>query len=370
MIEERCELLARNCSMITKKFSSEDHLMCVAAGLIYTLADREADSEKLAECKALLKKNAGFFSSLRSTIELALISKMALSPDPERYLNDVKSVYEKVRSAKFKDSSHTVLACLSICDLGLQAQCDEIIDKAKEIMKRMEKDHPFLTAAEDSPFVMLLALSYKDVDTILKDLEEGYDYLRKMYHLGVSMNGVQNLCEVLVITYGDMKAKCDRIARIYEAFKDRKSGFGGDSEFSTLGILAGIDADPDTLADEIIKAADCLKEKDGFGDKQTDRTQRLMYAATLVAGAYGKDNDVIDDPAISNTLSIISAKRTVNTINILINISANVLPALLEAAAGTEKDGDKSEQADGDTNEATGVKPDTDAKTGGNTQAE
>lgn len=333
MIREKCELLANNHSAIKKKFAFENDLMCVAAGLIFSVADREADVEKMAECRKILRNQTGLFSKLRKTVELAIISKMALSDDPERYIAGVMKVYEMLRKAKFEENSYMALAGMMICDLGAQDNCDEVIEKAQEILKRMEKTHPFLTSSEDTSFVILLALSYKDADTIIKDLEDGYEYFRKMNKLWGSKDAVQGLCEVLAVTYGDMRSKCDKVVNIVKAFKNRKAAFGNDKELPALGTLADIDMSPVELADEIIAASELLKEKAGFGDKAVNKEQRMMYAAMLIACAYGQDPDVMSNPMISNTFSIITAKRIANTVSIIINLATEIIPALAGAAA-------------------------------------
>ena len=335
MITEKCDLLVTNRKAISKKFPLEDNLMCIASGLIFTMAEANVDTEKMAECRKLLKKQAGFFSELRKMAELVILSKMTLSEDPKQYVSDLNEVYKKVKAAKFKDSPYLVLACVIICDLGVQNDCDEIIEKAKEIMDRMEKEHPVLTSKSDFSFIMFLALSYKDVDTILKDMEDGYEYLKKTYKLSISGNAVQGLCELLAATYGEIQAKCDRVVRIYNAFKNHKSSYGTDAEFSTLGILADIDENPEKLVNEIIEVAAYLKDKEGFNDKVSGNKQRLMYATLLVADRYNRNADILHNPLISNTLSILTTQRVVKTITILVNIASEAIPAVIDASTST-----------------------------------
>ena len=324
----KCDLLASNRSVIAKKFSAETNLMCVTSGLLFALEDREADAEKLDGCRKILKKQTVVFSKLRGMAEMLIVSRMAMSEDPEEYLNDSVTVYEKVKTAGFKDNSFIIPACMTICDLGLKDDCGETLLKAKEIMKLMNREHPVLTNDEDSSAAILMALSYKDAETAVKDLEEGFDYLRKTYHLGISKNAGQSLCEILAVTYGDMKSKCDRIARIYKAFKKQKSSYGNDDEFSTLAILGDIDADPTMLAGEVIETAKYLEEKDGFADKIIEKQQRMMYSTLLVANAHGKNDEMTGGPVIGNTISIITAKRKAALISLTVQLATNILPAI------------------------------------------
>ena len=92
VLQRKCVLFDQNRTVISKKFKFEKPIMSIAAGLIYTGADREVDIEKMTECPDILKRHAGHFSEYRDIVKLALISEMALSDEPEQYIDDVKSV--------------------------------------------------------------------------------------------------------------------------------------------------------------------------------------------------------------------------------------------------------------------------------------
>ncbi|MBO4390304.1 MAG: DUF4003 family protein [Lachnospiraceae bacterium] len=333
LVKEKCGLLEKNRAKLSKEHPLENDLMLVVEGLLFTAAGKEVDTEKMAECRKILKSQTGFFSNMRAETELVITSKMSLSEDPEQYFHDLQTICEKAQEAKFKNNSYLILSGLLICDLGMQGDADVIIAKAKEIMDRMEQEHPILTSSGDTSYVMLLALSYKDVDTILKDLEEGYEYLKSTYKMGVDSNAIQGLCEVLAVTYGDMKSKCDRAARISAEFKKRKSSYNEDQAFSALGALVDIDLSPEEIVTEIIEVADYLKEKKVFTDKDISNKQRLMYSIFLVADACGKDTDVISNPVISNTISILTTRKVIQAISVAVQIALNVAPAVTEVVS-------------------------------------
>ena len=95
-LRNKCELFERNRATIAKKFLFEKAMMSIAAGLLFTGADKEADSDRLTECRSILNRHTGIFSEYRDAVKLALISEMALSDDAERYIEDVKAVYQKL----------------------------------------------------------------------------------------------------------------------------------------------------------------------------------------------------------------------------------------------------------------------------------
>ncbi len=332
LIQTRCDLLADNRSLIAKKYTFENNLMCIAAALIYTAADASADTEKLTECKKTLKKHTGVFSKLRSITELVLLCKMALSENPEEYLETLKSVCTNLKRAGFDNNSYLVQASMLICDLDAQDDSETIASKAKEIMKRLNKAHPLLTSSEDMTSVVLLAMSYKDVDTVLSDLDAGYDYFTNTYKLGLPKNSIQELCEILAVSYGDMDSKCDIVARIYNCLRQHKAYFAKGTMFATLGLLADTGLTPDELAEEIMEAAEYLKGKDGFYNKEDDQEsekRRMMYAVLLIACACGGDSDIVNNPAIGNAISDITAKKIATAVTFTLNIAGSLIPALL-----------------------------------------
>ena len=94
-LREKCELLADNYTVIEKNFKWEFNMMYLVAAINYTSMGMKADTEKMKECREILKKKHGVFSELRSTVELAVISKMALEQNPAAYLDELTGVFEK-----------------------------------------------------------------------------------------------------------------------------------------------------------------------------------------------------------------------------------------------------------------------------------
>lgn len=330
-VKEKSDLLVDNFSGIHKKFVLEAKLMSLAAGLVFTSAGKKADVERMKECRKLLEKKTGILSNFRLTTELVLVSKMALSKDPEAYLDYVIAAYKKISKGTLLENSYMVLAAILICDFERQNEIDEIVDKANEIVKAMNKEHPILTANEDTSFAVFLALSYKDANTIINDVEECYKYLKETCKCKASSNAIQGLSEVLAITYGDMKHKCDKVMRIFNAFTAHEAEYGTGDEFVALGSLIDIDLDPDTLVNEIIEAEAYLKGKIGIGEKE--RKERLMYAALIVVYACGGNTAIMDNAVISDTLSILISQR----ISTMITIITNIISFAASAAGSSEE---------------------------------
>ncbi len=338
LITEKIQLLEENYKAIQKKFLFKESLMNLVAGLIFTSADRKVDADKLTECKKIFASHVGIFSNMRKMMDTLIISKMALTDDPEKYIQDVAAVYKKLRGVKFSDNPYTILSSVLICDTGIQDDCDDIVKKADEIMKRMKKDHPFLTSSGDTASVILMALSYKDVDTLINDLEEGYEYIRNTYKGVITSDAAQGICEIFAMTYGDIKSKCDRFMKIYKAFKAKKETLYGDQDCIVLASLIDIDMTPEALAAEISETAVLIKDINGLDGKSLDESKRKIYAALIVSDAHGKDALMIKNPVITNTISMITTQKIVNMITVISNIAPSVIGAMVDTGDSTDKD--------------------------------
>ena len=354
-LRNKCELFTKNRSAILGKFLFEKAMMSIVAGLIFTGADREADPERLAECRKILEKHTGFFSKYRDTVKLALLSEMALSKDPEQYIDDVKAVYRNLNKGKIKDNTYTVLAAMLICTFEKQDSTDEILEKYHEIMKHMEKLHPFLTDSEDISYVILLALSDRPVDLILSDMNECFNYLKNTCKIKAGRDAVQGLSELLALTNGDIREKCDRVVSLYHALKEYKMGIDDGFACIALGTLVGIDESAELLANEIIDADEYLKHSKGFDEKSVDKNNRLMFAVILVAESYEMNDSVISNTLVSSALTIIRWKQIATMISVIANVLPTVLGALANKDSSEADSSSKSEEQNSESSE----EPDT-----------
>ena len=218
------------------------------------------------------------------------------------------------------------LAATLICDLGRQDEAEDLIAKAEQIKRLMNKDHPVLTSSEDTSFIMFLALTDKSVETIISDIREAYDYLKKTCKIKASADAVQGVSEVLAISYGDTKEKCDKVVRLFNTFSEKGAKFGTDSDFIVLGSLINVNIDTDTLVNDVLDAEARLKDLKGFKDSEMDRKKRMMYASMLVAEVYGMQSAVIGNSIISNALATVIAKQVATAVSIAVNLASAAIP--------------------------------------------
>ena len=327
-LTRKLELLASNKSAIDKAFFLEMGISQVVGALLFAGAGKEVDIEKIKESKRILSKRKGIFSAFRDVAELVVTSRMALESDPEGYLSDLIEVYDILTRGKVLEDSYLVLAAMIIVDRKRKADTEEIKQKMNELLKRMSKLHPLLTSSEDTALVSLLAMTDRDIDTIINDMEECFTYTRKELKLKAEANSIQALSEILAQTGGDMKAKCDKIAEVFNAFKEHKAKFGTYLEFPALATLINLNVPTDDLVTEIIEAADFLKHNKGFGGLSMDKKTRLMFAALLASQVYSTELDPVEginNQAIvtNNAIAMAVAEEIAIMVIIMCSMSSN-----------------------------------------------
>ncbi len=306
-VKSKIELFAENRKRIHEAFKWDWDMMSVVAGLVFTGADKTADIDRMKECEKILEKKKSAFSVFRGNDKLILISKMAIADDAENYLDKVIAVYDKISAGKIFADSFLLLGAVVIVDQNKDDDADSIITKYKEIIKRMSKIHPIITDSIDIPMAVMLAMSDKDIDYIISETEEGYEYMKKNFKS--YSNPTQSLSHVLALTDGNMIDKCNKVMQIYYMLKERGAKYGREYEFASLGSLIDIDMDMGELADEIVEADNLLASYKGFGAWSMDRSTRLMFAAVITAEVFEPDTHTLNCSVLGSSLAIVIAEE-------------------------------------------------------------
>lgn len=307
LIQRKCELLVENRQLAGKTSLLEGGLIKMVAAASFTEKDKTIDVEELKSCIKLLRSKQGIFSDLRGNNELIIGSKMALSGNPEEYLEDLLGVYKKFQQGKIFGSEFRVLAAASICDTGKASQADAVIEKTNELLKGMKKDHPFLTSDEDTSLAVLLAFKEKSVEDILTELEETFQYIKKNF--AFHENASYSLSQVLTTYDGTAEQKGQKVLDLFNAFKEAGAKYGKNYELASLGILININKNIEEIVSEVIETAEFLKNKKGFGILEMDKATRLMLGSMLVSEVYGASDSAVSASVSSGALAAVIAQE-------------------------------------------------------------
>ena len=304
-VMRKVELFASNKNLIHKKFVWDFHLMSLLSGMIYTMDNREADIDAMKNSLKVLKKNTELFSPFRTGDRLFIVTKMALSSDPEKYIKDVVSVYGKIKEGRLFSDSFMVVAAANIVDAGRQGDADKIVEKFNRLLKAMKKDHPMLTGREDMPLAISLAMTDRSVEDIAAELEENYKILKTFFR--GNSDSVQGLAEVLTLQEGSPADKAGKVIDIYKTFKANHRRYSREYGLASLGALIGSKKDIDTLVKEICETERYLASQKGMGMSIMGKSDRLMFAALIVADSEGYAGNDMKNPVIVETLQTIIA---------------------------------------------------------------
>lgn len=306
LIKKRCDLFAENRYAMGKAFIFEYGLIKVAASSAFTQNGREVDAEYVKGCQKILQKEENYFSYFRGFNEVIVSSKMAVSGQPEKYLEDAVAVYDKLKEGKLMGSIYRAVAAMVICDSKRMGDADVIVDRTSQIMKGMKEKHPFLTTDEDTCFAVLLAMSDKNVDDILTELEDSYQILKKkfLFH----DNDVYSLAQVITALGGSSEEKCEKALNLYDAFKAAGAPYGKNYELSMLGCLVDLDVDQEQLIQDVVEAEVYLRSQKGLGVLDMSKETRLMYASMITAAIYNEEKNPASS-AIENTIAVTIAQE-------------------------------------------------------------
>ena len=291
-LKEKIGLFAANRMVISKEFALDMEISHMASALLFALQDKEADTERLKEVKKILKSKTSVLSAFRESSEPMVVAGMALSSNPEQYLDDLIWIFNIVKKKHALEENYALLSSMIILDSGRKAGTETIKEKTDAIMKAMSKEHPILTSSEDLPFATLLAMTDRSVDAIISDMEECYTYAKKELKIKADADSIQAIAQIFALSGGNIRSRCDKIADLFDSFKAHKAKFDGGLLFPALASLVDIDMGTDALVEEIIEAADLLKTNKGFGNFSLENKDRLMFAAVLASEVFKADTGV------------------------------------------------------------------------------
>lgn len=319
-LKEKCDLLVKNRKTITDAFSWDSTLMSLSAAALYTSAGLLADKKRLKECDAIVKTKTSAFSEFRGNVKIPLICKMALSDAPEKYFENVETIYNLLNKSKWIGSEYKILAALTICDHVEESEYVQIVNKTNEIYSRMKQEHKWLTSDEDTPFAAILAVSGLDVDKLIEEMELNFAILKKTFH---DSNAVQSLSHVLALNEQSAEVKCAKVESIYNELKAMKHRFGSGYELATLGTLTMLDMGDKQVANLIAEIDDYLKGQKGFGDFALGPKERRLYAAQLVLNQYGAEGNTADSVILGSMLALTIAIEVCMMICVTTSISTS-----------------------------------------------
>ena len=308
-----------NARTIEKEFSLHSGLTKRLAALLYAQEDTPIDCADIKKCYDMIKGGTRVFSALRGNMSLCVAALLALSGDPEHLLGEIVKVYDLLRSVKLRSSDYLAVAAYQIAAGSEPDSYSAVIERARAFYDGMKAYNRFYTGQNDYVFAAMLGLSDIDVDTGVERIEQFYTLLKGEFR---DKNSVQALSQILVLS-GTTDETTSRILALRDVLKERKLRFDRSFSLSSLGVLALLPVDVDTIVSDIEEAQALLRAEKGFRPPSVDKQELLLLAAAIVAWEYAES---IESGVLTATLSTSIA-------NIIIAQNAAMVAAISASSA-------------------------------------
>ncbi|WP_042475371.1 DUF4003 family protein [Bacillus ndiopicus] len=166
----------------------------------YTARQQEVNIDELQDAIAVIKKETGFFSTLRtnSLVQYVYAMQIASEANKEGAIRELLSNTEILRNAKFSNTSFTTIAALFLTSENKEQQAE----RAQMMYREMRKKHIFLTSYEDVPIAVLFALDDADIEQRADTMRRYYDELKaSKFYQGNELQALSQILTMASIEY-------------------------------------------------------------------------------------------------------------------------------------------------------------------------
>ncbi len=300
-LQRRCSRFIEARDRIKAAFRWENSYIPPVCANLFCARDLQPDENRMRECRDLINRNTGLFSSFRGNIRIPLACLLSMEADPDTKLRRAQEIYQALRQF-FHSSDYLALAAFLLTEYDCS---EEKLSRGKNIYRMMKDAHPFLTSSEDSIFAVLMAWSDRPDEVLIGDMETCHGILKERFR---DSNCVQSMTQILAMEGGDAAAKCGKVFALYDAIERQGKKYGKHHELATLAALAMPDADPEELARDIAEADSFLETQKGYGFWGVDKKARLMHAAMIVSDEYVPHENA-ERAALTGTIAMVIAQE-------------------------------------------------------------
>lgn len=320
--QKMLDLIINNQKKLKKKmfWEIDSNDTAIMGALIQASRGIEADVERYAECKKILKKNIDVFSAFRGIAETMIISKMTVVDNPEEYLKGCLVVYKKLRSIhKLTASPFMVMAAMTLYENGGVEKSDEMIEKLEGLYKSLKKQHPLLITDDDRGYLSMLVASGMNLEVMSESIESAYQACKG---ISVNKNKTNSLAQVLALSSKDPSANAEEVSAIIEKLKKNGHPVSKYYGLGAVGALVLLDKPADEIVSLISEISDYLKKFHAFKWYYMGKRRRTVYACLI---AFLLNSEGISDSivgSISNTMTMAIVEEIVMSLVILMVTSS------------------------------------------------
>lgn len=299
-LQERCAAQIRNERVLHSMARFEFDAVEKLGAMMFVNAGREANTERLKECKRILKQRAGIFSDFRGTLQFIVLVKMALADDPVAYIDEVMHIYKQLKGKRVFTSSMLAMAATTIYENCPAERRDEVVRKTGEAYARIREQHRFLTDDADLSMIALMIISGMDVDRAVSDAESLFQMMKANYRVGSDV--AQSAAMVLALSDKPADQKIDEFFSLFDACKAARHATSRDKSMVIYSAFVGRDYDQAEVVEEIGELDMWLKRQKGYGMFGVGGSTRRLLAASMVLEDLQADG-VAPEVGVSNAVT-------------------------------------------------------------------
>ena len=314
-LRQKLDLFVSNSLKVKEKMRWQTAFNTVLISMLYTMEDREVDCDKIIDIQNYIRDNTGIFSVFRGVMSVSFSSLLSLSDDFETTFIDTDNVSKMMKERGFLASEHLLFAAYQIVANEDPANFLRVVERSRTFYLEMKKTHRFYTGADDYVSSVMLALSGKDIEYTINNMEDMFQKLKPEFQ---KRNDLQALTQILALS-NDSESLFPKLFAMRDAFKEKKLRIDKAYVLPLLGILALLPVDIDTIVEEVSSIYEELKNIRYF------RWNLPKFELLIISAALVSDNHISE---AKNTISNI---MTTGLTSLAISQSVAILTA---ASAG------------------------------------
>lgn len=273
--------------------SSEDQAELMAdkfCGLQCLCSGKKPDHKGYKGWKAYLEKNASFLQKENRQMLPMVSWQMSMEPEPELFLKKLEDCCSLLEGGGFIPCSYLIIAAMYLARAKKQNELEEACRRTRMLYQAMKKAHPFATDKEEYSVAAMLAASGIKVPELQQRFSRIEELLQKWIFRGGQLPAISN---VILLFHVDDIALCERAINLSRVFLEKGYEFSSRSMAALLGLLSISKETAPKLSDQIIAAADYLKEQDGFGASCMNQKQWTALACSLYLSEGLEDGEEV-----------------------------------------------------------------------------
>jgi len=303
--KEKLALFAENAQITKKEFSWNYVLVKQLAALLYTLENKPVRCDAIRESYDLIKGSIGVFSTFRGNMSLCVAAMLSLENNRQDLIERTLSAYELLKSAKFRSSDYLTVAAFQIAAHAEPTRIPQAVQRMRDFYDGMKVQRWFHTGEDDYIFAAMLGLSDIDAAAGTEHIEQLYRQLKPEFRGG---NSVQALTQVLVLG-GTRFGAAERVLALRDALKRQKIRLDRADTLPSIGILALLPVDIDTIVSDMAEAQTFLRAQKGFGGFSAVSTQELLLFVTAIVASGYADSNLLTASLSTSIASILIAQE-------------------------------------------------------------